>query len=167
MRVLVLVVRPLIAQKAPFTPARKILQIHREFIKPGKASFVAQLEQDSVRNRAELNSPLPRLALSSTSGPSDLWLLNGYDTYADIEQVAAAMAAIPDLLGKLKTIGYRKADNVYGPRTIFARLREDLSYGRGLTGSHTRYILTNCAGYAFTGLSTIFHFFSSKYSTLP
>jgi hypothetical protein len=132
---------PLAAQQAPFTPPPAVLQIYREFIKPGKASFVAQIERSAVESQTRLNSPHPYLTLTSTSGRDDLWFLNGYDSYADLDTTAAQMAALPDLAVLFAQILDRKADLVENPRTVFARYRDDLSYGPSLSGTHTRFFL--------------------------
>jgi hypothetical protein len=136
-----LVVCPLIAQQAPFTPAPPILQIYRKQIKPGKKAFVGQIEQQAGRNQTELNSPLPHLTIASVSGPDELWHVNGYSSYADLDDFGAQIAAMPDLARLLTDIPRQKADHVIHPRTIFARLREDLSYGRRLIGAHVRFLL--------------------------
>ena len=143
MRLLWLLVCPLIAQQAPFTPAPPILQIYREQIKPGKKALVAQIEQQAVRNQTELNSPLPYLTIASVSGPDELWHLNGYSSYADLDDFGAQIAAMPDLARLLADIPRQKADHVIHPRAMFARLRDDLSYGRGLTGAHIRFLLVS------------------------
>src|SRR5262249_34866128 len=110
---------------------------------PGKTRLIAQIERQAVRNQADLNSPHPYLTLTSASGPDDIWFLNGYDAYADVEQVASQMAAMQDLMAALPTAAERKAALWINPRSVFARLREDLSYGRGLTGAHTRFFLVS------------------------
>ena len=131
---------PMLAQ-APLTPPPQILQISREFIKPGKQAEVLKIERDSVAAQARLKSPHSYLTIASMSGPDDLWWLNAADTYGDFEKELAKVAAIPGLLDAWARIPVLKADLVSDTRTVFARFREDLSYGRGLSSAGTRYFL--------------------------
>lgn len=135
-----LVAVPVLAQ-APFTPPPPILQICREFIKPGKHAEVLKIERDSVAAQARLKSPHSYLTIASMSGPDDLWWLHGSDSYGGFEKEQAKVAAIPGLLEAWARIPVLKADLVSDPRTIFARFRDDLSYGGGLSGARTRYFL--------------------------
>jgi len=131
---------PVLAQ-APFTPPPQILQISREFIKPGKQAEVLRIERDSVAAQARLKSPHPYLTIASMSGPDDLWWLHGSDTYGGFEKEQAKVAAVPGLLEAWARIPVLKADLVSETRTVFARFRDDLSYGSGLSGAGTRYFL--------------------------
>jgi hypothetical protein len=130
-------------QQTPFTPAPHVLQFYCEVVKPGKAQFVAQIERQSVANQVTLNTPHSYLTISATSGPDGLlcWI-NGYDSYAELDQLTATIVNnMPDLARLFADIPQQKADLVINPRVAFARLREDLSYGRGRTGAHTRFFV--------------------------
>jgi hypothetical protein len=131
---------PMLAQ-APLAPPPQILQISREFIKPGKQAEVLKIERDSVAAQARLKSPHAYLVIGSMSGPDNLWWLHAADSYGDFEKEQAKVAAIPGLLEAWARIPVLKAGLISGTRTVFARFREDLSYGRGLSGVGTRYFL--------------------------
>lgn len=129
------------AQQGPFTPPPAVLQIGREFMRPGKAQAVAQIERDGVAEAARLNNPHPWLALASVSGRDDHWFLSGYDSYAAVDQEYERVGAIPAVARLFAEMPGRKAELLIEPRIVFARYREDLSYSRGLTAAHTRFFL--------------------------
>jgi hypothetical protein len=79
--------------------------------------------------------------LQGVNRAGDIWFVNGYDTYADLEQLGARIAGSPDLENALNGIGSQKASLVQDPYTILARYRDDLSFGRGLSGQRTRYFV--------------------------
>jgi hypothetical protein len=135
-----LVAIPVLAQ-APLTPPPPILQINREFVKPGKLADVLKIEHDSVAAQARLKSPHSYLTIASMSGPDDLWWLHAGDSYGFFEKEQAKVAAVPGLLDAWARIPVLKADLVSDTRTVFARFRDDLSYGRGLSGAGARYFL--------------------------
>lgn len=130
-----------LAQQAPFTPAPQILQIHREQIVPGREPDYMRVETEAVGTESQLNFPHAYLTLQGINQNGDIWFVNGYDSYADVEQVAAQVAANAELSSALTNIATEKAELAVDPHTIFARYREDLSFGRGLSGQRTRYFV--------------------------
>jgi hypothetical protein len=129
---------PMIAQ-APLNPPPKVLLISRQFIKPGRKAEVVKIERDSVEQQKRLKSPHSYWVLSSMSGRDDLWWLNGWDSYGDIEKEMAAVAQIPGLLEQWAANPALKAEMVTDPREMYARFRDDLSYGE--RGEKTPYFL--------------------------
>ena len=118
----------MIAQ-TPLNPPPKVLLISRQFIKPGRKADVFKIERDSVEQQKRLKSPHFYWVLSSISGRDDLWWLNGWDSYGDIEKEMAGIAQIPGLLEQWAANPKLKAEMVTDPREMYARFREDLSYG--------------------------------------
>lgn len=130
------------AQQAPFTPAPVILQVYRELIKPGTEAQVMEIERRSIAEQARLKSPHPYLTLTSVSGAmTAVWYLHGNDSYADIESEWAKVTATPGLLDAWAKPPAAKVNFVVEQTAVFARLRDDLSYGRGLTGTKTRFFV--------------------------
>lgn len=138
---MMIVVPQTFAQQPPLSPPPQILLIAREFIKPGKRAEVVKIERDSVEEQVRLKSPHSYLTLSSMSGRENLWWLNPADSYGDFEKELAKVAATPGLLEQWTRNPALKADLITDPRQFYARYREDLSFGRGLTGARTRYFL--------------------------
>ena len=130
-----------LAQQAPLTPAPQILQIHREQIVPGREPDYMRVEIEAVRTEAQMNFPHPYLTLQGINQAGDLWTVDGYDSYADVEQVGAQIAGNAELASALNNVTTQKPDLVTDPHTIFARYRDDLSLGRGLSGQRTRYFV--------------------------
>ncbi len=129
---------PMLAQ-APLNPPPKVLLISRQFIKPGRKADVFKIERESVEQQKRLKSPHSYWVLSSVSGRDDLWWLNGWDSYGDVEKEMATVAQIPGLLEQWAANPALKAEMVTDPREMYARFREDLSYGE--RGEKTPYFL--------------------------
>jgi hypothetical protein len=123
-------------QEAPLTPAPPVLQIYREQIQMGREADYQRAEADSRQTEARSNSARAHLAIQGLNRTGDVWFLTGYDSYGQIDQIGHSAANSDNTAAD-------KADLVFDPHTILARLRPDLSYGRGLSGSHTRYFLVS------------------------
>ena len=67
---------PLAAQDPPAA----IVYIYREQIKPGKIAAYTQIEEAAARFCARANCPNPYLAISSITGPDEVWWINGFDS---------------------------------------------------------------------------------------
>src|SRR5581483_11689049 len=130
-----------LGQQAPFTPAPAILQIHREQIVLAREPDYLRIEAEAVATESRLNFPHAYLTLQGVNENGDIWFVNGYESYEDAEQMGTQIAANPELSNALNSIAAEKADLVTDPHTIFARYRDDLSFGRGLSGQRTRYFV--------------------------
>jgi len=138
---LLLTVVGAMAQQVPFTPPPRILQLHREQIVPNRQGDYLRNETDAVAAESRVGFQHSYLALRGLNQANDVWFVNGFDSYADIDQIGRDFAANADLTAALNNISAAKADLVIDPREIFARFREDLSYGRGMSGQRTRYFV--------------------------
>jgi hypothetical protein len=129
------------AQQTPLSPPPAVLQLNREFIRPGRRADVMEIERQSVRSQAELKSPHWYLALTSMSGRDDLWWVHGFDSFAAIDQEWVKVGTVPGLMQQWSRTPKLKADMVSDSLEIYAHFRDDLSYGGGLTGNRTRYLI--------------------------
>ncbi len=118
----------------------KVLTIFREQVKVGKASAHEKFEQDGfVRAFAKANWPEHYLAMTSMSGPSEAWFINGYDSFAAAEKDTQAMDKDPAMQGAMAKLAEQDSDYVHGTNAIMAAYREDLSYNPGTTIADMRY----------------------------
>jgi len=65
----------------------RILQIHREGLKPGSEDAYRQIEDDTARICAELGCPHPYLGIESLTGSREVWFFNGYESSAERKHV--------------------------------------------------------------------------------
>ena len=137
----ILIVTSGFAQQAPFTPAPRILQIYREQMIQGREADYLRIESGAVATESRLNFQHFYLTLHGVNRSGDIWFVNGYDSYAELEQLEKQIAANAELTAALNEIGMEKAGLSQDPHTIFARYRDDLSFGRGLSGQRTRYFV--------------------------
>ena len=131
------------AQQAPFTPAPRVLQIYREQVLLGREGDYLRIETEAVAMESRLHFQHSYLTLQGVNRSGEVWYVNGYDTYAQIDQIGQDVAANRELTTALQQVAVEKADLVLDPHTVFGRFRGDLSYGRGLSGPRTRYFVVS------------------------
>ena len=103
-----------------------VLRIIREDIKSGKSAAHEKTEMAFVRafSKSKYSN---YSALESITGPSQVWFLERYDSYAALEETFNMANAEPlnTLLGKLDE---QDGELRTGERTMIATFREELSY---------------------------------------
>ena len=120
-------------------PAALILA-YREEVKPGRMAALVHIEEDAARYCAKLHCPNPYVAISSFTGPNEVWWINGFDSAETMERVWHEYSANTEIMSYLDTVAGQKADLVFPSRTLMARFRDDLSFSTGITFGYTRYI---------------------------
>jgi len=101
----------------------KILEIYRDFLKPGNEAAYDETERDIARVCIELGFPHAYLAIESLTGPKEVWFLNGWESSAEQEQVADEYAKNTPLVAALEENAKRKAGLVLTPVEVFANYR--------------------------------------------
>ncbi len=115
------------AQGAPMGPP-PIVQIGREVVKPGKASAHEKLETEWGRALANAKFPVNFIAISSMTGPAEVWFLSGYPSWAEYEKVNNEINGNAALGAIFTRYFPQEADMLADSRGMVARYREDLSY---------------------------------------
>ncbi len=118
------------AQPAAMTPmpAHAVVMAYRCEVKPGHA--VAQQKAAAATSRAIAKAPggMSLLAMSSVTGPSEVWFLMPFDSLADMdkanEAVAKAPAAVQAELDQLNDV---EGSHYNAMRSMILIYREDLS----------------------------------------
>jgi len=118
----------------------KILEIHRERLKPGAAAEYEKIEAAAGQTCRDMACPNPYLAIQSATGPAEVWLLNGFDSLEAMERVWGQYAENAALLAELDRVVARKAELTIEPQTILARYRDDLSRDLGTPLARMRYL---------------------------
>jgi hypothetical protein len=120
-------------------PPPKILQIFREQIKPGKETDYRRIEEDASVICRKMHCPNPYLALTSISGMSETWFVNGYDSSRTLAKVWEDYGQNTALLTELNGITAGKADIVFPGQTMFTHFREDFSQSAGWDIGRARF----------------------------
>ncbi|MGH9147042.1 MAG: hypothetical protein ACRD1Q_10055 [Vicinamibacterales bacterium] len=107
----------------------QILQIYRDFLKPGTDSAYRENEEEAARICARLECPNPYLTIESLSGPQEFWYLNGYQSTSHQTAVAEGYRRNVPLMTALNTIAGRKSGLILAPLDIITRYRADLTSG--------------------------------------
>ena len=86
----------------------RILEIYRDFLKPGSDAAYGKIEEDRAEVCLKLNCPHPYRAMESLAGSKQVWFLNGHGSSPEPKQVAAAYAKNPGLMTVLNQLVERK-----------------------------------------------------------
>jgi hypothetical protein len=115
---------PLAAQDPPSA----IVNISREQVKPGAMSKFMGIEQAAARFCANAPCPNPYYAITSITGPTEVWWINGFDSMDTLEKVYHAYATNDPIAQRLNSVAQNKSDLVFPGTNLFARFRDDMSF---------------------------------------
>src|SRR5262249_19070698 len=107
----------------------RILQIYRDFVKPGSEAAYRETEREIARAAVQFGFPHPYLAIEALTGPMEVWFLNGWESEAEQKRVADDYAKNAPLVAAFETLGKRKASLKSKVAEAFARYRPDMSRG--------------------------------------
>lgn len=113
---------PISAQSPP-----PLLQIVTERLRPGAKEAYGVIEEELLHACRTLSAPNRYLAMVSLDQPTDVWWLNMYDSYADVDRVAAAYASNTTLMTALRELSAKKTGLTEPPIDAMTSLRRDLS----------------------------------------
>jgi hypothetical protein len=127
------------AQAQPATPMFNVLSIYRETVKPGKGTEHDAHEEAWARaaQTAMGKNQTPMLAIGAMTGVTEMWYMNVFPTWADLEKTNAASTPAMDAVDK--QFGMKEGDYLSDGRRMIFRLRSDLSYGPEQDLSKMRY----------------------------
>jgi hypothetical protein len=108
-----------------------LLVIYREELKPGRAAAHEKTEAEWPRAFAKANFPNHYLAMTSLSGGSEVWFLEGHSGLAGVEKGEAFMQQNAALRAEIGQIAQQDGEHLSGFRVIAANYRSDLSYRPG------------------------------------
>lgn len=115
---------PLAAQDPPSA----FIYVYREQVRPGRMAALVRIEEDAARFCAKANCPNPYFAITSMTGPNEVWWINGFDSIDTMEKVWHDYAANQEIAQELNSVAENKADFVFPSDTLIARFRDDLSF---------------------------------------
>ncbi|HVO97375.1 MAG TPA: hypothetical protein VMT15_04880 [Bryobacteraceae bacterium] len=121
-------------------PPASVIYIYREQVRPGKIAAFTRIEEGAAQSCARMKCPNPYIAISSVSGPSEFWWINGFESNDAMERVQAAYAANQEIMKELNSVAESKGDLVFPAEVWLARFREDLSGAAGAGFVYSRYL---------------------------
>jgi hypothetical protein len=143
-------------QLAPATQPAQILQIYRDFLKPGSDAAYREIEESAARICARMKCPNPYLAIESLTEPIEVWYLNGYASAAHETTVARGYQENAPLMAALDPIPKRKAGLILAPLNIRTTYRADLTRGRPWRIGEGRFIVITVTKGTRPAESTVF-----------
>jgi hypothetical protein len=121
----------------------QILEVAREYLKPGAVQAVHKIEVDAARICIRLKFPHRYLVLESLTGPKEFWYLNAFDSQAELDEVSREYEGNKALTSALAENLKRKAPYLAAASTdIFLNYRTDLSEGTPWVMGHGRFLVT-------------------------
>jgi len=120
----------------------QILEVYREFWKPGNVAAGRKIEVEASQICVELKCPHPYLGLESVTGPKEAWFLNGFVSSTEQTQVGEDYQKNPALIEALNKILARKkplsrADDI----NVFAHYQPSLSRGAPWSLGRGRFLV--------------------------
>lgn len=101
-----------------------ILEVAREYIKPGAVQAIHRIEVDAAQICIRLKFPHRCLVLELLTGPEEFWYLNGFASQADLDAVAGEYAGNEALISALAENLTRKAPYLAAKSTdVFLKCR--------------------------------------------
>jgi hypothetical protein len=118
----------LLSAQQPGPP--KVLRIFREDIKEGKSSAHEKVEVRFAQMLAKHKYPANSLGMTSLTGTSQAWFLEGHDSFASIGE-AEAFFGKPAVKPEIDTLDAQDSELRSGSRSWIAVFRNDLSFRIG------------------------------------
>jgi hypothetical protein len=112
------------------SPAPRVLMVVREQIKEGREAAHVKSEEAWPRLFQKGNVPRHYLGMTAESGPSEVWFLEPFDSFAAMEKVHADFDRSP-LAPELAVANAGDGELRTGSRTLLSVFRGDLSYHPG------------------------------------
>ncbi|HXQ25567.1 MAG TPA: hypothetical protein VN822_04090 [Candidatus Acidoferrales bacterium] len=119
-------------------PPPKVLLIIREMVKVGKGEAHAKNEAAFVRAFAAVKAPDRYLAVTTMSGPSEAWFLEGFDSFAEWEKTNKYDDQ-PKVGAAVGPIMEKDAEYIADGNQTVATFNEKWSYRPAMNVSEMRY----------------------------
>ena len=121
----------------------QILEVAREYLKPGAVPAVHQIEVDAAQICIRLKFPHRYLVIESLTGPKEFWYLNAFNSQAELDEIGREYEANKALTSALAENLKRKAPYLAAESTnVFLNYRPELSGGTPWEMGHGRFLVT-------------------------
>jgi hypothetical protein len=121
----------------------QILEVAREYLKPGAVQAIHKIEVDAAQICIRLKFPHRYLVLESLTGPKEFWYLNAFDSQAELDEVGREYEGNKAVRSALAENLKRKAPYLAAESTdVFLNYRPELSGGTPWVMRHGRFLVT-------------------------
>ena len=114
------------AEPTPPQPS-PVIRVYVEQLKPGRSAAHEASESAFARAYAKANYPSHYLALSSMAGPEEVWFVETFGSFADVEKSEKAAEA-PVLKSELRAAWAADGESLSSARALIGVYRPDISY---------------------------------------
>jgi hypothetical protein len=122
----------------------QILEVAREYLKPGAVQAVHGIEVDAAQICIRLKFPHRYLVLESLTGPKEFWYLNAFDSQGEMDEISREYERNKALTSALAENLKRKAPYLAAESTnVFLNYRPELSGGTPWVMGHGRFLVTS------------------------
>ena len=120
----------------------QILEVAREYLKPGAVQAIHEIEVDAAQICIRLKFPHRYLVLESLTGPKEFWYLNAFDSQAELDEVSREYDGNKAVRSALAENLKRKAPYLAAESTdVFLNYRPELSGGTPWVMRHGRFLV--------------------------
>lgn len=137
---LVVTTPAVLSAQTPAPPTNNILSVFRESVKVGKGAAHNAHEDAWARALAGVAGAEPFIAMSSLTGPNEIWYIVAYPTWADYEKSGNMSRANAALAAIDKQFRPMEGDYLSDSRGMTLRQRSELSYGGPSDLPNMRYV---------------------------
>ena len=124
----------------------QILEVYREYHKPGAVQAIHQIEVDAAQICIQLKFPHRYLVLESLTGAEEFWYFNAFDSQAELDEVGRQYNGNTALAQALAKILKRKTPYLAGESTdAFLKYRPELSEGTPWAMGDGRFLIATWA----------------------
>jgi hypothetical protein len=140
-----------------------LLQVFRDFVKPGREAEFRAIEEDAARACAEFGFPHAHIAMQSLARPTEVWWLNLFESEEDRANVLRAFNDRPAIVAALDAISKRREPIIDAPIDMLATARNayPLEIGRArfyaALATQERTPMRGAAFEASDGTRFVFH----------
>jgi hypothetical protein len=121
----------------------QILEVAREYLKPGAVQAIHKIEVDAAQICIRLKFPHRYLVLESLTGPKEFWYLNAFASQVELDEVSREYEGNKALTSALAENLKRKAPYLAAESTnVFLHYRPELSGGTPWVMGHGRFLVT-------------------------
>jgi hypothetical protein len=119
-------------------PANNVFTVYRESVKVGKGDAHDAHEAAWAWAMAATKDPAPFIAMSALTGPTEIWYMAAFPTWAEYEKSTEQTSPAAKAVNKQ----YRptEADYLNDARSMILRPREELGYGGPADLPNMRYV---------------------------
>ena len=121
-------------------PPPNVLRVTRSLVKPGRRVELARVRARRAEALADARWPRPSIALTSLTGPDEVWRLTGYEAFEAWNEDLETSRRMPALSSLLELLDHQEGDLLLESREVTAIYHPEISYQPEFDWAHMRFL---------------------------